>query len=119
MRMPFGLPPPGKGALYVYRESAFGGAVLMSVSAGQRALGSLAADTWFRVDLDPGQYDMRCSGGDRCCVLRGVVVRARCGWQPSRRLGYMTADRQGTGTPLSDGGGTRSAEGHDPIALVR
>lgn len=57
-------PPPGKAALYVYRESVFGAAKLLAVSAGQRALGSLAADTWFRVDLDPGRYDMRCSGGE-------------------------------------------------------
>ena len=52
--------PIGKASLYVYRESAFGGAYTVSTSMGQRLLGPLAADTWFQVEVEPGTYDMRC-----------------------------------------------------------
>ena len=57
-------PPPGQGALYVYREGVLGAAVKMSVWEGHRTLGTLAHDTWLRVDLDPGQYVIRCTGGE-------------------------------------------------------
>jgi hypothetical protein len=55
------MPPPGQAALYVYREGIFGTATTMSVSVGQRTLGALPLDTWFRIDLDPGQYVIRCT----------------------------------------------------------
>jgi len=57
----FQAPPPGKAAFYIYRESIFGGAYSLNVTMGPRTLGTLAADTWFLVDVDPGQYDMRCN----------------------------------------------------------
>lgn len=60
----FAPPPPGKASLYVYRESIFGAAVSVSVTMGQRALGALVSDTWFQLDVDPGQYDIRCTGGE-------------------------------------------------------
>ena len=60
----FQPPPPEKASFYVYRESVFGAAYSVNVTMGQRALGALAADTWFLIDVEPGQYDMRCSAGE-------------------------------------------------------
>jgi hypothetical protein len=72
----FTPPPPDKAALYVYREGIFGAAVLLAVTVGPRALGSLAPDTWFRIDLDPGRYDVRCSGGENS---ESVIVQLASG----------------------------------------
>lgn len=58
----FAPPAPGQAALYVYREGIFGGALALNVSMGQRLLGALGPDTWFRVDVPPGTYDIRCLG---------------------------------------------------------
>lgn len=57
----FAPPPPGSATLYLYRESIFGAAYSLALSVGQRNLGSLAADTWFRIDVEPGTYDIRCT----------------------------------------------------------
>ncbi|MGD9880658.1 MAG: hypothetical protein AB7F22_09835 [Reyranella sp.] len=60
----FSPPPEGQAALYIYREGIFASAVLLPVSVGQRAIGALAVDTWFLVDVPPGTYDVRCTGGE-------------------------------------------------------
>src|SRR3981189_3017038 len=57
----FSPPTPGRGVLYVYREGMFAPALTVSISVGERRLSALAIDTWFRVDLDPGQYEIRCT----------------------------------------------------------
>jgi len=36
----------------------------MSVFVNQSRLGALAQDTWFRVDRDPGQYEIRCTSAE-------------------------------------------------------
>jgi hypothetical protein len=53
--------PAGQAVLYVFRESVYGGAFSMPVMVGPRPLGNLAADTWFRVVLEPGSYEVRCN----------------------------------------------------------
>lgn len=60
----FSPPPAGSSALYVYRDDTVGGLRTVDVSAGQRMLGSLAWQTWLRVDLPPGTYDVRCKFED-------------------------------------------------------
>lgn len=60
----FAPPTEGQAALYLYREGVFGSAVVLPVSVGRRAIGALAVDTWFLVDLPPGTYDVRCTGGE-------------------------------------------------------
>lgn len=57
----FRPPPPGQGALYVYRDSFLGSAVPVAVSVSDRPLGFLKGYSWFRVDLDPGRYVVRCT----------------------------------------------------------
>jgi hypothetical protein len=57
-------PPPGQAALYVYREGMLARGVTMSVFVNQNRLGALAQDTWFRVELDPGQYVIRCTSAE-------------------------------------------------------
>lgn len=53
----FEPPAPGMAALYVYRGD---GHRTVSVSVGQRTLGALASDTWFRLPVAPGPHDIRC-----------------------------------------------------------
>ena len=60
----FAPPPDGQAALYIFREGIFGSAVLLPVSVGQRAIGALAVDTWFLIEVPPGSYDVRCVGGE-------------------------------------------------------
>jgi hypothetical protein len=60
----FAPPTEGQVALYIYREGVFGSAVVLPVSVGRRAIGALAANTWFLVDVPPGSYDVRCTGGE-------------------------------------------------------
>lgn len=85
-------PTPGQAALYVYREGWFAPAVTMSLSVGQQWLGALSPDTWFRIDLYPGRYAMRCSSNGnsdeievhlRADQIRYVEMAARMG-TPSR-----------------------------------
>jgi hypothetical protein len=57
-------PPPGQAALYVYREGMLARAVKMSVFVNRSRVGALAQDTWFRVDLDPGQYEIGCTSAE-------------------------------------------------------
>ena len=59
----------GEATLYVFREGMFGGALALSASIGQRMLGQLGPDTYFRVGLQPGEYDVRCSGAENAGVF--------------------------------------------------
>src|SRR5690349_14963834 len=58
----FASPPPGSGALYVYRADR-PQPVVWGISAGRLQLGDLAPKTWLRADLPAGSYDLRCTGG--------------------------------------------------------
>jgi hypothetical protein len=89
----FQPPPDGQGTLYIYREGIFGAAVLLTASLGQRLLGQLGADTYFKVDVPPGQYDARCTGGESSQATivtvapgetRFVEVAARMGFAAAR-----------------------------------
>ena len=57
----FQPPPAGQSTLYVFREGILGSAIALNASLGQRMLGQLGPDTYFRIDLQPGEYDARCS----------------------------------------------------------
>lgn len=62
----FQAPAPNMAVLYIYRGAAGlgGGEAVFTPTIGQRMLGGLAPRTWFRVELAPGQYDLRCLGGE-------------------------------------------------------
>ncbi|HEX6929490.1 MAG TPA: DUF2846 domain-containing protein [Gammaproteobacteria bacterium] len=48
--------PVDKSAIYVYRNETFGAAVKMPVVLDGKAMGSTAANTYFRWIVDPGQH---------------------------------------------------------------
>ena len=112
----FQAPPSEKAAFYIYRESVFGGAYSVNVTMGQRALGALGADTWFLVDVEPGQYDMRCSAGEgsdskvvaiATGEIRYVEVAIRMGVMQPRCAVFEVTAEQGRNAVM---GGKRAQE---------
>lgn len=51
-------PIPNKASLYIYRNESFGAAIPMTVSVNGKALGQTAAQTYFRLNLTPGKYNV-------------------------------------------------------------
>lgn len=51
-------PIPNKASLYIYRNESFGAAIPMTVSLNGKALGQTAAQTYFRLNLTPGKYNV-------------------------------------------------------------
>lgn len=51
-------PIPDKASLYIYRNESFGAAIPMTVSVNGKALGQTAAQTYFRLNLTPGKYNV-------------------------------------------------------------
>lgn len=51
-------PFPNKASLYIYRNESFGAAIPMTVSVNGKALGQTAAQTYFRLNLTPGKYNI-------------------------------------------------------------
>jgi hypothetical protein len=55
-------PSPGKAALYVFRADK-PQPIVWTVLAGRTTISQLGTMSWSRVELLPGQYDLRCVGG--------------------------------------------------------
>lgn len=55
----FDVPATGKTALYVFTTSKAG--TTWNIAVDQRQIGQLESGQWMRVDLTPGQQDVRCS----------------------------------------------------------
>jgi hypothetical protein len=72
----FQAPPLGQGALYIYRHGGLGLSQLVTATIGQRTLGQLAANTWFRIDLDPGSQQLRCTTAEASEALQVQVGAA-------------------------------------------
>lgn len=51
-------PVPNKASLYIYRNESFGAAIPMTVSVNGKVLGQTAAQTYFRLNLTPGRYNV-------------------------------------------------------------
>lgn len=51
-------PVPNKASLYIFRNESFGAAIPMTVSVNGKALGQTAAQTYFRLNLTPGKYNV-------------------------------------------------------------
>jgi hypothetical protein len=64
----FDLPPPDKSALYIFRQGVFNAAFTITVSIGQRTIGPLASDTFFRLEMAPGDYEIRCTAQNTAAV---------------------------------------------------
>lgn len=65
----FAPPRQGMASLYVYRTGIFAGAYSIAVTLGQRNLGALASDTWFLIELEPGEYDVRCNAENSASAI--------------------------------------------------
>ena len=52
------LPASDKATLYIYRNESFGGAIPMTVTVNGKALGQTAAQTYFRLNIVPGKYNV-------------------------------------------------------------
>jgi hypothetical protein len=68
----FDPPSPGMAQIYIFRD-ATGSSTALNVSLGAQMLGALAGNTWFRVEVEPGQYDIRCNAEN---VANAVVAIA-------------------------------------------
>ena len=55
----FGPPPPGMAAVYFYNPT--NGGPTINVTAGAMVVGSLAPQSWMRVELSPGWHAMSCN----------------------------------------------------------
>jgi len=87
----FAPPAEGQSALYIYREGIFGSALTLSVSMGQRLLGALAPDTWFRVDVPPGTYDVRCTAPEASDSKLIQVAAGEIRYvEVAMRMGFVT-----------------------------
>lgn len=52
------LPAPNRASLYIYRNESIGAAIPMTVSVNGKALGQTAAQTYFRLNIMPGKYNL-------------------------------------------------------------
>lgn len=100
----FQPPPPEQASLYVFREGIFGAAILINASMGQRTLGQLGPDNYFRIDVQAGDYDMRCGSIESAAsttvrVAAGethfVEVAARLGLGSARCAIFEVTEQQG------------------------
>jgi len=51
-------PIQNKASLYIYRNESFGAAIPITVSVNGKVLGQTAAQTYFRLNLTPGKYNV-------------------------------------------------------------
>ena len=79
---------PGKGALYIYRSELLGAALGLEVVVNGVSVGDTSGQSFFRLDLNPGQYTIE-SRGDNSASLTVIVQagRAHYVWHafPARR----------------------------------
>lgn len=73
---------PGKGALYIYRSELLGAALGLEVVVNGVSVGDTSGQSFFRLDLNPGQYNIE-SRGDNTASLTVTVQagRATYVWQ--------------------------------------
>ena len=73
---------PGKGALYIYRSELLGAALGLEVVVNGVSVGDTSGQSFFRLDLNPGQYTIE-SRGDNTASLTVTVQagRATYVWQ--------------------------------------
>ncbi len=66
--------PSNKSNLYVYRNENFGAALSMDVYINNQLIGQTAAKTYFKLELDPGKYQVK-SKAENESIL-DVILRA-------------------------------------------
>lgn len=84
-------PAPGKASLYIYRNESFGFAVPMTVTVNGKTLGQTVAQTYFRLDLAPGKYNIESHVEDVSSLILTVdAERNYFVWQEVK-MGLWTA----------------------------
>jgi len=78
----FQPPPPGKAGLYIVAGKV---AVLSPITVGNIQAGTLKWNTWLRLDIAPGVYDLRFQGLDNVATLQldaaaGELYFVRLNW---------------------------------------
>jgi hypothetical protein len=87
----FDPPPPGQAALYVFRESVSGAAYVVTAWLGPRALGQLGADTWFRIEVEPGTYQLRCTTAEASQLVQVAIAAGEIRFvEIAFRLGFTS-----------------------------
>jgi hypothetical protein len=95
-------------------------AVKMSVFVNRSRVGALAQDTWFRVDLDPGQYEIGCTSAENSEArivqlaadeIRFIEIEPRFGIRTPRCAVVETTPENGRAGVLA---GRRAQELADP-----
>ena len=74
----FDPPPPGLGALYVVREGSFVSAPV-ALLVDRRRIGALGYDTYFRLELPPGDHAVRVQDLDNGQQLAATNVQLAVG----------------------------------------
>ena len=107
-------------------EGMLARAVKMSVSVNGSRLGALAQDTWFRVDLEPGQYVIGCTSAENSEArnvqlaadeIRFIEIEPRFGIKTPRCAVVETTSESGRAGVLA---GYRAQELADPsVAKAR
>jgi hypothetical protein len=108
----FEAPSPGLGALYIVRE----GYMIsdeVAVLVDQRSVGALAYDTYLRLELPPGQHDVRAENVENRQPLAVTTVRLAVG-----EIRFVTLANAVFDSPLARTMGEMSAR-ELPVAAGR
>lgn len=73
----FTAPSPAKASLYIYRPDGAGS--VLDTTANQRTLGSLPKRSYLRVDLSPGNWDIRCRSSVTTSSTNSIAAELRPG----------------------------------------
>jgi hypothetical protein len=68
----FDAPAPGRSAVYIFRPDGAGG--VLEMTANQRNLGQLPKRTYLRIDVTPGNWDIRCRSDVTSNAPNSMVV---------------------------------------------
>lgn len=71
----FWSPMPGMTAVYIYRGPDAAPPQVLSLTARDKQIGWLSPSTWFREDVAPGRYDVRCVVGKELAGSTSLDLR--------------------------------------------
>ena len=97
-------PVPGKAVLYIYRdEGFFGGGVKVPIVINSRVIGDTVGKSYFRLVLDPGDYELKCKAEKD--VIQTIAVEAGKVYffQQEMKMGLLS-NRCGLSTVSDDAG---------------
>lgn len=91
----FDSPPPGSGALYIYRSELMGFARPIDISIAGGASAALGSKTYLRLEGPPGPVDIACRVGDRQGQQEVMIEPGRTRFvEASMKVGMLMPDCQ-------------------------